>query len=431
MDGQRSESIVASVATDDRGEYRLYWLPPGQYHVAATPQDVRRGWVPVIPKSLSSPGGFYTLLSTPDVMRRVVDGGQIQEEVQVAAYFPGTTSLEEASLIEVSGGANIAGMNIIVAPPKPVQRIRGILINAATGQPIRDGTVRVMPLTNSGNVMGLGMGKSDRDGRFEIHGLLPGSYVLTAMANSGGDRADLDGEVPVTVGANDLENISIPLSTGVDIPVSIRIEGSPVGAGVTFRLRSVPTQPFPGGSMFMRPGTPQWNLLNTRQFTIEGLRPGTYRFSFVPMGGGGPGATLPVYVKSITLGTADVLNGLLRIDGPVEQPLQMTLSANVSILEGVVLDQRQEPVPNVSVAVIPDAPYRGRADLYATGITDAGGRFRIGGIAPGNYRVFSWETVEGWSWLDPEWLRPYEGRGRSLHFEEGSRDNIQLTVIRD
>ena len=105
-------------------------------------------------------------------------------------------------------------------------------------------------------------------------------------------------------------------------------------------------------------------------------------------------------------------------------------SANVGTLEGVVVSEKQEPVGNVSVALIPDVPYRARLELYKTATTDAAGRFRLSGIAPGSYRVFSWDDVEGWPWQDPEWLRPYEGRGRQLQFEEGIRKSIQLTVIR-
>jgi hypothetical protein len=37
----RSLVTVQSVFTDDKGEYRLYWLSPGQYYVSAVPSDDR------------------------------------------------------------------------------------------------------------------------------------------------------------------------------------------------------------------------------------------------------------------------------------------------------------------------------------------------------------------------------------------------------
>ena len=179
-----------------------------------------------------------------------------------------------------------------------------------------------------------------------------------------------------------------------------------------------------------RPGAPQWNLLTTSEFTLEGVRPGDYKLGFVVMGGGpGAPAPMPAYVKSMRMGS-DILNGFLHLDRQPEHRLEIVLSANVSTLEGLVVNEKQQPAANVSVAIVPDAPYRSRADLYKAGTTDASGHFRISGIAPGDYRLFSWADVEGYAWQDPEWLRVDEGRGQPVHFEEGAKESIQLTLIR-
>ena len=37
----RSLVTVQAVYTDDRGDYRLFWLPAGQYYISATPSDER------------------------------------------------------------------------------------------------------------------------------------------------------------------------------------------------------------------------------------------------------------------------------------------------------------------------------------------------------------------------------------------------------
>src|SRR5207253_7954192 len=38
-DGRRVLTAVQSTRTDDRGEYRLFWLPPGRYFVSATHEE--------------------------------------------------------------------------------------------------------------------------------------------------------------------------------------------------------------------------------------------------------------------------------------------------------------------------------------------------------------------------------------------------------
>ena len=40
--GRRTLTVVQLVQADDRGAYRLFWLPPGEYYVAALPLDLRR-----------------------------------------------------------------------------------------------------------------------------------------------------------------------------------------------------------------------------------------------------------------------------------------------------------------------------------------------------------------------------------------------------
>jgi len=94
-------------------------------------------------------------------------------------------------------------------------------------------------------------------------------------------------------------------------------------------------------------------------------------------------------------------------------------------VSGSVVDSTK-PVENASVALIPGAS--DRRDLYKTAITDAAGRFRLTGIAPGDYTLFAWSDVPNSAWLDPEFIKQYEDRGKPLHIEEGSAVNAQLTA---
>ena len=55
-------------------------------------------------------------------------------------------------------------------------------------------------------------------------------------------------------------------------------------------------------------------------------------------------------------------------------------------------------------------------------------------FAPGDYKVFSWDSVEEseWynaDWYDSEWLKPYETKGESVHLEKADRKSVNLTLI--
>jgi hypothetical protein len=79
--------------------------------------------------------------------------------------------------------------------------------------------------------------------------------------------------------------------------------------------------------------------------------------------------------------------------------------------------------------LIPDGAGRSRFDLYRTTSTDALGHFHVEGIAPGDYRAFSWEDVENGAWQDPDFIRQFEDRGKPIRINEGGTTNIELRII--
>src|SRR5215831_5558164 len=39
-DGHRIQTIAQAIQTNDLGEYRMFWIPPGQYYIMAKPVDI-------------------------------------------------------------------------------------------------------------------------------------------------------------------------------------------------------------------------------------------------------------------------------------------------------------------------------------------------------------------------------------------------------
>jgi beta-lactamase regulating signal transducer with metallopeptidase domain len=423
--GRQSEMIAASVATDDRGIYRLYWLPPGQYRVSAMPPDSSNASIPIFPKSLDTAASFYTLFRPPVVMRRVLETGEIREEVQVPTFFPGTSDWQSATPVEVRASGNVEGIEIRVAPPVRTHHVRGTLISGETGQPLSGVPVMLTPLDAANSFVP--EAKSDRNGNFDISGALAGAYSLTSPLYLRNTDSPLSGSFPMTVGSNDLDNVVVVLSPGFDIPVRVTLEGRPIShAGLTLRLTTYPSRgPF---GEITRPGSPQWNLLATSEFALKGVAPGDYQISFVGIGGSLEAAE--AYVKSMRMGSTDLLANPLHVDGPPQNPIEIVIGTDVSALDGTVFNDKHEPLENVDVAVIPALQYRGRTDLFKTGTTDATGHFHIPAIAPGDYRVFAWENVERFAWQDPQFLQAYEARGQSVHIAQGKKETIEINGIK-
>jgi hypothetical protein len=51
------------------------------------------------------------------------------------------------------------------------------------------------------------------------------------------------------------------------------------------------------------------------------------------------------------------------------------------------------------------------------------------GIAPGEYKLFSWEEAESDAWQDPEFLKAFEEKGEKISVPEGYTKSVTLVAI--
>ena len=47
----------------------------------------------------------------------------------------------------------------------------------------------------------------------------------------------------------------------------------------------------------------------------------------------------------------------------------------------------------------------------------------------GEYRLFAWEDVEDTAWMDPEFLKAFDDKGRPVTVREGGSESVELKVI--
>jgi hypothetical protein len=429
QNGRRKLTIVQSVETNDRGEYRLFWLAPGQYFVSAKPDNpqvftgVAADRTTVSATRITEPARFGTheQASNPIVRKRRLSTGEVIEEVDVPVYYPNTIESQRASPIALEAGSTVSGVDVAVGiGTLRARHIRGMVINGADGQPLGGASVTVVPRTASPdpNLL-IPQATTETNGRFDLAGVVPGSYMLVAS------NPRNSGFVPIEVVDADLQNIAMVAVGGVKLAGRFMIEGrsrNGTDPNVTLLrvdqlVREPQTFGMPsGGPSFNPPPSPDGS------FVLEGIGQGTFRVGI---------RALPpdTYIKSMRMGSVDVLADGLHINGLPENPLEIVIGANAPRVEGSVVNARQEPLANRTVALIPDPPLRHRSDLYKTTTTDRAGRFQIRGIPPADYKLFAWENIEVGAWQDPDFLRSHENRGRAVRLTEAGDEQVQLTVI--
>jgi hypothetical protein len=448
QDGHRILTPVQIVRTDDRGEYRLFWLPAGKYYVSATHPDAKgpaERMIDVMGVGVFSGGSaaprFGIVRSTGDPAAAGTPVFEREHETQpqeryMPVYFPGTIAEQAALAIDLSVGADAGGVDIPLAPVR-ARRVRGVVINGATGQLAQYAGL---------SVDGRDVGRADRprgfaqdayridpQGSFDLT-LFPGPHTLMGTAGTGVGYAFVD------VGDADIEGVQIVAIPAVNIAGRIVADGPVTSADVEdLRISLRRDLPVQATSPMRSPdNNADYSLPRPDGSFVVEATPGDLRVNIAPilnLAARPPGfPNLPVppslqraYVKSVRLGDIDVLNNGLRLQGPVAGTLEIVLGTRPGVFEGTVLSDGQAAGPGVTVVLMPDV--RRRTDLYRTGSTDSSGGFHLDRIAPGNYRAFAWQEIGDGAWHDPEFMQLHEARGARVAIGEGGTTEIRLTLI--
>jgi hypothetical protein len=170
-------------------------------------------------------------------------------------------------------------------------------------------------------------------------------------------------------------------------------------------------------------------------FTLQNVGPGEYRVYvpplIAPFQWGTPNisqALQNMYVKSIRQGNENLLQSRLRVEGSVPGPIEIVIGPGGRFM-GNAMNDRREPVPNVTVVLVPDGASRQRRDLYRTASTDVSGRFNMQGIPAASYKAFAFEETPVDAWQNSEFLRSVEARGIPVEIRDGNQTTADLQLI--
>src|SRR6185436_15010432 len=87
--GGLKPEIERVVLTDERGEYRIYWLGPGKYHVAAVYEDPQRRTMELAPQGPPARTITRERATSPVVIRQLLPDGTAIEEAYGVVYLGG------------------------------------------------------------------------------------------------------------------------------------------------------------------------------------------------------------------------------------------------------------------------------------------------------------------------------------------------------
>ncbi len=396
---------VSKIA-DDRGEFRLFWVPPGDYYLTAEP-----------PRAAPTPGGQ--------------PAGQ-----GIKTFYPGTTAVTEARTLSIKGGEEMLGMDFGIRPtslfkisgqvssliPPPAPQLGAPGVNAAVlvllspdGNAPDDtrqvGTVPLLP-TN---------------GKFEVSNILPGVYDLFARvpdpgAQAAGGAPMAWGRARLDVRDTDINNVLIT------IPPSVEVKGT-----VTAPSGRIPTsirvQLMPDESSAAK--IPAYQQVGARStpvnaegaFSVPAVPEGRFRVSAVA------GLPTDMYFADVRQNALSVFDSGFDVNARNANPLEIVLGSGPGTVNGVVLDGPSKVVAGATVVLVPEVRRRSNRALYILAQSDASGRFTLRGVAPGDYKVFAWESIPAFAYVNAAFMAKHEDRGKVVHVGQSGTVSAELTII--
>jgi Carboxypeptidase regulatory-like domain len=399
--GKNTREGVATVGTNDLGEFRLAGLFPGQYWIVAMPPPDFRDYEQQRKKT--SPGA-----QTDD------SPSDAQPDTRyLTTYYPGTYDAMQASTVTLKAGDEMP-VNLMLVPAR-TYKVRGFVTGISPSQKIS-----VELVSNGGD--SLRASDVGPDGQFEVRGVGPGSYVVGA--SSGNDAQSLTARQNVSVVAADVEGVKLTPVPSFTLSGHLRAEDRAVGDLTQYsaNLRQAELPEDPG--FFMSPEFFGANAQVDRlgNFEWKSVTPGNYVVQ--AYGGNSQG----FFLKSVTLGGRDVATGFAA-SGPAT--FELLVSTRGGTIEGVVVEKEKDidhehPVANATVVAVPEEKFRKLPGRFVMGSTDQRGEFTIRGVAPGNYILYAWQDMEEGLWRDPDFLKSQQANGTAVKVEEGSDQKVQL-----
>jgi hypothetical protein len=125
----------------------------------------------------------------------------------------------------------------------------------------------------------------------------------------------------------------------------------------------------------------------------------------------------------------DVLEQFVNVQYDNPAGLDIQLAFDGGQIGGSVTDAAGRPVGEGTVVLVPDVTRRHRPDQYRVASPNASGRFSMGGIPPGDYKLFAWESVETNAWVNADFISNYEEFGTGVTVSPNAQVSAQLRVI--
>lgn len=384
---------AAAALTDDRGEYRIFWLDPGEYffYVASALSD--------------TPATKPVPVFTP-------------------AYFPGVNAPEDAKSLRLDIGREV---RVDFRLPRRVAlwSVGGHAMNTVTGRPVA-ATIALTPPAQDpsfSKYRAQSSATGPNPGEFLMSNVAPGDYIVTARSGSGNQgiaafQRIVLRAIPYAPPPSPPPGYSVSLTLSPPLSINGRLF---IESRETVDLREASV-----ALISIDPDLPSPRNVLARpdgQFILNGVVPGSYVLDI---------SNLPqdLYLKAARFGAGDILEKPLTLETrAAANPLQILLGSDGGRLRAAAYNGKGELHSGAQFVLVPDAARRSRREQYRVATSGEDGKAILRGIPPGSYKLFAWEHLEPNAYLNTDYLQAYEALGVPVNIASGDNPPASARLI--
>jgi protocatechuate 3,4-dioxygenase beta subunit len=460
-----TEAAPGVAQTDDRGMYRIFGLPPGDYVVSArspSRDDVRLmtatelQWADTVASGVPSAGGRVPFVSDPPAAAGT--------SALAPVYYPGTPIAADASAITLGPGEERLGVDFALHLV-PTAQVRGRLVDGE-GRPQPNQSIAARPASQSGSdmlqMLESAFGSSARtgaDGSFTMSGLRPGRYSLETRATPRtGNEPPVAGVRPavpamgmtgthwvkedIDVAGVDITDLTLVLKPGMTISGRVVYDGTTLAvpnSPVPLSFGLIPASAETGGpaAMAMAMAT-QARITVTADgtFSATGIAPGRYRFVTQAglMAGLAPSAVASAggwVMKSAIAGGRDIADAVLEVKaGEDLSGVVVTFTDRPTEFSGRVFDPAGRVTADFPIVIVStDRTTWVAASRRIQIVRPAtNGQFRVVGLPAGEYYVAAVTGIEPVQLTDPAFLEQLAAASVRLTIADGETKTQDLKL---
>jgi hypothetical protein len=353
--------------TDDRGEYRIYEVPPGVYFVVAIPPRIEQRQSPRAVRSAT------------------------QARVFVPTFHPGSRDKTTGVPITIDGRRDISGVDIRLAET-PVGRLRGrVLSTLPEATNVLPSGVSLMLASRDEGDLVLGQAaltvQARADGTFDLSNVPYGRYDLFArhplpvrdlrgMPNT----SWAFGRTAIELNSEELRDLTVTVNPGRNVKGRVLTDGRPTASELRLSLRLAPGDSASRISGFFGNVLNQVTLYNPiigndGSFAISAIPEARYRVQIEFEARVGARANIlppDVFVEDIRMGGVSVYDsGVIDLTtNNDDASVEIRLATNGGVVTGSLRRQDGNLVPLNSVVLIPPASRGENPMLYRAVLTD-------------------------------------------------------------